>query len=373
MNTAYIIDTIRTPRAKRNGSFSNIHPVDLASFPLTEIIKRHNLNPHTIDDVIMGCVAQRGEQDNDIARKAILAAGLPEAIPGITINRFCGSALSAINWATHSIMSGMQQVVLAGGVEHMTRAPMELDFYNGTSGLNKHYPNLLPQGLSAELIVEKYGFTRKQIDDYSAQSQEKAALAWKQNRFAKSILPIENVTQDEHMRPGTTNEQLAQLKPVFKNDGVITAGNASGIVDGAATVLITSEKVVTEQNLKPRAKIIATATVGSDPVLMLLGPINAIKKVLPIANLTINDIDLFEINEAFAPVPMAVCQDLGISENKVNVNGGAIALGHPLGATGAMLLGTLVDELERQDLRYGLVTLCTAYGMAVATVIDRHV
>ncbi|MBU0507078.1 MAG: acetyl-CoA C-acyltransferase [bacterium] len=373
MNIAYIIDTIRTPRAKRKGSFSNIHPVDLAAIPITEIINRNNINPSLIEDVIMGCVAQRSEQDNDIARKAILAAGLPESIPGITVNRFCGSALSAINWATHSIMSGMQQLVLAGGVEHMTRVPMELDFYNGTSNLNKNYPNLLPQGLSAELIVEKYGFTRQELDAFSAHSQEKASLAWSENRFSKSIIPIENIVRDEHMRPGTTCEQLAKLDPVFKKDGVITAGNASGIVDGAATVLMASDKIVTEQNLKPRAKIIATATIGSDPVLMLLGPIYAIQKALSLASLTINDIDLFEINEAFAPVPMAVCKELGILEKKVNVNGGAIALGHPLGATGAMLLGTLVDELERQDLRYGLVTLCTAYGMAVATIIDRHV
>lgn len=380
MNTAYIVDAVRTPRGKRNGSLSNLHPVDLAAVPLTEIIRRNGIDPNRIEDVIYGCVSQRDEQDNIVARKAILAAGLPESIPGTTVNRFCGSGLSACNWASQSIMSGMHNLVIGGGVEHMTRVPMDIDFYNGQSQLNKRYPHLVRQGESAEMIAEKYGYERKTLDAYALRSQQLAARAWEEKRFAKSIVPVtcpgesgQTITleRDEHMRPGTTMEALAGLKPVFRENGVITAGNASGIVDGAATVLFASETGLKENNLRPRARVVATAVVGSDPIIMLLGPIPAINKVLATAGVSISDIDLFEINEAFAPVPLAVTQDLQIPMEKVNVNGGAIALGHPLGATGAMLLGTLLDELERRDLRYGLVTLCIGYGMGVAMVIDR--
>lgn len=382
MSTAYIIDTVRTPRGKRKGSFANLHPVDMATKPLKAIIERNQIEPSLVEDVIMGCVSQRGEQDNIIARKAILAAGLPESIPGVTLNRFCGSGLSACNWAAQSIMSGMQDLVIAGGVEHMTRVPMDIDFYNGESDLKKFYPHLVSQGVSAEMIAEKYGFSRQQLDEFAVRSQELAALAWAENRFSKSVIPVNilntegqaiTVVKDEHFRIGTSLETLAGLKTVFKENGVIHAGNSSGIVDGSASVLFASEAGVKKSGLNPRAKVIATAVVGSEPLIMLLGPIPATQKALKKAGLTIKDIDLFEINEAFAPVPLAAAKELGIPLNKINVNGGAIALGHPLGATGAMLLGTVLDELERRDLRYGLITLCIGLGMGVTTIIDRKI
>lgn len=379
-DTCYIIDAKRTPRGRRKGSLANIHPVDLATIPLKTIIEKNSLAESKIDDVILGCVSQRSEQDNVIARKAILAAGLSEAIPGVTLNRFCGSGLTACNWASQSVMSGMQNLVIAGGVEHMTRVPMDIDFYNGQSQLNQKYPKLVPQGISAEMIAEKYGFSRQVLDEYAVRSQNLAAKAWEEKRFDKSIVPIHFKNQDgvqvvldkdEHMRPGTTVESLSKLNPVFKEDGVIHAGNASGIVDGAASVLFASENSVKDYNLNPRARVLATSIVGSEPVIMLLGPIPSIQKALKIAELEIKDIDLFEINEAFAPVPLAVAKDLNIPIEKINVNGGAIALGHPLGATGAMLLGTIVDELERQGLRYGCVSLCIGFGMGVSMIIER--
>lgn len=380
--TAFIVDAVRTPRGKRKGSLSNLHPVDLATIPLKEIIKRNTLSPEKVEDVILGCVSQRSEQDNVIARKAVMAAGLPESVPGVSLNRFCGSGLTACNWAAQSVMAGMQDIVIAGGVESMTRVPMDIDFYNGESQLNKVYPQLVSQGESAELIAEKYGYGRLKLDRYAERSQSLAAQAWEENRFSKSIVPVSHETSsqekislsvDEHMRPGTNVEKLSGLKTVFRENGVITAGNASGIVDGSAAVLFASETGLKENNLKPRARVLSTAIVGDDPVIMLLGPIPGVKKALLKAKLSIDDIDLAEINEAFAPVPLAVAQELHLPLEKVNINGGAIALGHPLGATGAMLLGTVLDELERQDLRYGLVTLCIGFGMGVAMIIDRHV
>lgn len=381
MGDAFIIDAVRTPRGKREGSLKPIHPIDLASIPLEALAKRQNMDPVLVEDVLFGCVSQRGEQDNVIAREAVLAAGWPESVPGATINRFCGSGLTATNLVAHTIMAGMADVAIGGGIEHMSRVPMNIDFGMEGSKLAKRY-NLVPQGWSAELIAEKYGFTRTQLDEFAAQSQARAAQAWEEKRFSKSIIPVEVpdengktvlFSQDEHMRPGTTVEKLAKLSPAFKTDGVIHAGNASGIVDGAAAVLLASPKACQEHGFKPRAKIVATVEVGTDPILMLLGPIPAIQKVTAKAGLKISDIDLFEINEAFAPVPLAVIQDCKLDPEKVNVNGGAIALGHPLGATGAILLGTVLDELERRDQRYGLVTLCIGHGMAVATIIDRKV
>lgn len=382
MTTAFIIDAVRTPRGKRKGSFSTLHPVDLAVKPLKAIIERNQLNPASVEDVVYGCVSQRGEQDNIIARKAVLAAKLPESIPGVTLNRFCGSGLTACNWVSQSIMSGMQDVAIGGGIEHMTRVPMDIDFYNGESDLKKSYPHLVPQGVSAEMIAEKYQFSRQQLDEFAVRSQELAAKAWADNRFAKSIIPVNctnaegqpiTVTKDEHFRPGTTVEALAGLKTVFKENGVIHAGNSSGIVDGSATVLYASEAGLKANGLKPRAKVLATAVVGSEPLIMLLGPTPSIQKALKKANLKVSDIDLFEINEAFAPVPLATAKDLGIPLEKINVNGGAIALGHPLGATGAMLVGTVLDELERRDARYGVVSLCIGLGMGVACIIDRKI
>lgn len=380
MQEAYIIDAVRTPRGKRNGSLSLLHAIDLATHPLTSLVARNQIDPQEISDVVYGCVSQRTEQDNDIARAAVLAAKLPESIAGVTLNRFCASGLTACNFAAQSVMSGQEDLIIAGGIEHMTRIPMDINFYHGKSMLSQRYPYLVPQGISAEMISERYYFSRTQLDEFAVRSQQLAASAWEENRFKNSISPVKVKTaegkeflfeKDEHFRPTTTLEVLAKLKPSFKPDGVIHAGNSSGIVDGAAGVLIGSKKKCEELGLKPRAKFVSMAVSGSDPIIMLLGPIPSTKKVLKKAGLTIKDIDLFEINEAFAPVVLAVAKDLEIPFEKINVNGGAIALGHPLGATGAMLLGTVLDELERQDKRYGLVTLCIGMGMGVTTIIDR--
>lgn len=380
MSEAFIVDTVRTPRGKRKGSLSFTHAIDLAALPLLALVERNKLDPQWISDVIYGCVSQRSEQDNDIARGAVLAAGLPESIAGVTLNRFCASGLTAFNFAAQAAMSGQEDLLIAGGIEHMTRIPMEIDFYQGESNLKKNYPHLVPQGISAEMIAEKYGFTRRQLDEFAVLSQQRAATAWEEKRFQKSIIPVQakkengesfTFEKDEHFRPGTTVETLAGLKTVFKADGVIHAGNSSGIVDGSAGILVASKKACTDYKLKPRARVVSTAVAGSDPVIMLLGPIPSTKIALKKAGLSINDIDLFEINEAFAPVVLAVAKDLEIPMEKINVNGGSIALGHPLGATGAILVGTVLDELERQNKRYGLITLCIGMGMGVTTIIER--
>ena len=382
MNDVYIIDAVRTPRGKRNGSFATVHPIDLASLPLKALIERNKFDVREVGDVIYGCVSQRSEQDNDIAREALLAAGFPLEIPGASVNRFCGSGLSATNMAAHAIMAGQEDLMISGGVEHMSRVPMNIEFKMVGSALDARFPDLIPQGLSAEMVAEKYKFDRRAVDGFAAESQHRAGAAWEEGRFKKSIIPVKIktadgkelvVTRDEHMRPQTTVETLAALKTVFKPDGVIHAGNSSGIVDGAAAVLLASKKACQKYGLKARAKIVATQEVGCDPVIMLLGPIPATQKILKKSGLTLNQIDLFEVNEAFAPVPMAWAKELGADLNKTNVNGGAIALGHPLGATGAILLGTVLDELERTDRRYGLVTMCIGLGMGVATIIDRRV
>jgi acetyl-CoA acyltransferase len=380
MPDAYIVDACRTPRAKRKGSLSFTHPIDLAATPLKSLVDRNGIDPILIEDVIYGCVSQREEQDNVIAREAALAAGFPEEVPGFTINRFCASGLTACNMAAHTVMAGQSDLIVGGGVEHMTRVAMNIEFKMEGSKLDERYPELVNQGVSAEMIAEKYSFTRDDLDAFAEESQRRAAEAWDKGKFKGSIVPVEakdengqifSFEKDEHMRPGTTAEKLANLPTVFKEDGVIHAGNSSGIVDGAAAVLFASKKACEQYNLKPRARIVATQSVGSDPIIMLLGPIPCTEKVLAKAGLSIDDIDLFEVNEAFAPVPMAWSRDTKGSLDKTNVNGGAIALGHPLGATGAMLLGTIVDELEARDKRYGLVTLCVGLGMASATIVER--
>ncbi len=382
MADAYILDAVRTPRGKRKGSLSFTHPIDLATLPLKALIERNKIDAAQIADVIYGCVSQRGEQDNVIAREAVLAAGLPLDIAGVTVNRFCGSGLTAVNMAAHAIMAGQEDLMVGGGIEHMTRVPMEINFDMAGSLLAEKWPNLIPQGLSAEMIAEKYKYDRKKLDEFSVRSQKLAAQAWEEKRFAKSIVPVKAKNQegqefvfekDEHLRPSTTVETLAGLKPSFSLEGVIHAGNSSGIVDGSAAVLVSSAQKAKELGLKQGAKIVATSIAGSDPIIMLLGPIPAVQKALKKANLKVEDIDLWEINEAFAPVPLAVAEELKINLEKVNVNGGAIALGHPLGATGAMLLGTALDELERQDKRYACITLCIGFGMGVATIIDRKI
>ncbi|MBI2981263.1 MAG: thiolase family protein [Deltaproteobacteria bacterium] len=374
MSGAYIVDAVRTPRGRRNGGLANTHPIDLAAIPIKKLIERSRIEPRLIDEVIYGCVSQRGEQDNVIARGAVLAAGLPEEVAAYTVNRFCGSGLTAVNAAAHACMSGQEDLIIAGGVEHMTRVPMAIDFNMKGTSLERRYPELPHQGISAEMIADRYQFSRRVLDEFAAESQKRAANAWEEDRFKRGIVPVGSFERDEHLRPTTTVETLANLKPSFKPDGKIHAGNSSGIVDGAAAVLIASKKGLEKTGLKPRARIIATAQIGSDPVYMLLGIIPCTGKLLEKAELTLRQIDLYEVNEAFAPVPMAWLRDLkeeGASWDKLNVNGGAIALGHPIGATGAILAGTVLDELERTDKRYGLVTLCTGLGMAVAAIIER--
>jgi acetyl-CoA acetyltransferase family protein len=378
MGDAFIVDACRTARGRRKGSLSETHPIDLLVAPLRAIAQRNALDPAHVEDVIVGCVTETGEQGANLARSAVLAAGWPVEVPGVTLNRFCSSGQQAVNFAAMAVQSGTQDLVVAGGVENMTRVPMGADMGPLPASLMEKY-NLVPQGLSAEMIVDQWGFTRQQLDEYSLGSQQKAWRAIQEGRFKKSMVPIE-VTHngerkvfdtDEHPRPQSTLEGLMALTPSFKPGGTITAGNSSGIVDGAAAVLVASEKMVKQLKLTPRARVVSQVIVGSEPVIMLTGPIPATQKALRKAGLSIDDIDLVEINEAFAPVPLITMQEIGIDPEKVNVNGGAIALGHPLGATGAMLIGTLIDELERTNKRYGLSTMCIGIGMGIATIIER--
>jgi len=383
---AVIVDAVRTARGKRKGSLAGTHPMDLASHVLKAALRRTGIDPMLVDDVVMGCVTQVGEQGLNIARGAVLAAGLPIEIPANTVNRFCGSGLQAVNYAAMQIAAGQADIALGGGVESMTRVPMGSDADGPGEGpmspsLLSRFPDLVPQGISAEMIAEKWKLSRGQLDEFAVASQHKAAQAIRAGYFKREIEPIQvtgpdgqarSFEVDEHCRPGTTMEALAALKPSFKDNGVIHAGNSSGIVDGAAVVVLASEKAARSLGLKPRARIVSTAVAGSDPVLMLTGPIPSTQKALKRAGLQVADIDLWEVNEAFAPVPIVVGQELRIPLDRMNVNGGAIALGHPLGATGAIILGTLLNELERRDLRYGAATLCIGYGMGVTTIIDRR-
>ncbi|MGH7788164.1 MAG: thiolase family protein [Candidatus Binatia bacterium] len=378
MAEAFIVDACRTARGRRKGTLSETHPIDLLVAPLKAIVERNQIDPLQVEDLIVGCVTQTGEQGSDLARSAVLAAGWPVDVPGVTLNRFCSSGQQAVNFAAMAVQSGAQDLVLAGGVENMTRVPMGADMGPLPMSLMEKF-DLVPQGLSAEMIVEKWGYTRQQLDEYSLASQQKAWKAIEEGRFKKSIVPIEVThngerkifAKDEHVRPQSTLEGLMALTPSFKGDGVITAGNSSGIVDGAAAVLVASEQKVKELKLRPRARVVSQAIVGSEPVIMLTGPIPATLKALKKAGLRIEDIDLIEINEAFAPVPLVTMQEIGMDPDKVNVNGGAIAFGHPLGATGAMLIGILIDELERRNKRYGLATMCVGIGMGIATIIER--
>jgi acetyl-CoA acyltransferase len=378
---AVIVDAMRTARGKRKGALFGLHPVDLLARTLSGALEHAGAQARDVDDVIIGCVTQVGEQGLNIARGAVLAAGLPIEVPGATVNRFCGSGLQAVNFGAQAVLSGAAQLVVAGGVEHMTRVPMGSDAVGGegpaSPGLFSRWPGLVPQGLSAEMIAAQWGYTRRQLDEFAVGSQEKAANAIEKGHFSREILPLDiggkKFDRDEHVRPGTTLETLAALKPSFKESGLLHAGNSSGIVDGAAAVVISSKGRARSLGLKPRARIVSMAVAGSDPILMLTGPIPATRKALAQAELAIADIDVFEINEAFAPVPLVVAQELGIPLEKVNPNGGAIALGHPLGATGAMLLATALHELERTGQRRALITLCIGYGMGIATIIDRKV
>ncbi|AEN13679.1 MULTISPECIES: acetyl-CoA C-acetyltransferase [unclassified Streptomyces] len=399
---AYVYDAIRTPRGrgKANGALHGTKPIDLVVGLIHEIRGRFpDLDPAAIDDIVLGVVSPLGDQGSDIARIAAIAAGLPDSVAGVQENRFCASGLEAVNLAAAKVRSGWEDLVLAGGVESMSRVPMGSD--GGAWAMDpmtSFETGFAPQGIGADLIATIEGFSRRDVDEYAALSQERAAAAWKEERFARSVVPVRDrngllvLDHDEHMRPGTTADSLASLKPSFatigemggfdavalqkyhwveKIDHVHHAGNSSGIVDGAALVAIGSKEVGERYGLTPRARIVSAAVSGSEPTIMLTGPAPATRKALAKAGLTIDDIDLVEINEAFAGVVLRFARDMGLTLDKINVNGGAIALGHPLGATGAMILGTLVDELERQDKRYGLATLCVGGGMGIATVIER--
>jgi acetyl-CoA acyltransferase len=385
MPTAVIVDAIRTPLGRRNGKLKDIHPVDLAAHVLRAVVERNDVDPALVEDVIMGCVMQVGEQGINIARNAALAAGFPESTVGTTVDRQCGSSQQAAHFAAQGVIAGAYDVVIAAGVESMTRVPMGASVLDGKYGfpfgpmMTGRYPNLVPQGISAELISEKWGITREQNDAFSVESHLRAARATDEGRYDREMLPItvptesgnEVVNRDEGIRPDTSLEKLAQLKPAFKPDGVVTAANSSQITDGAAAVLIMSEEKANQLGLKPRARFHTFALAGVDPVLMLTGPIPATTKVLERAKMTLDQMDLVEINEAFAPVVLAWEKEHHPDMAKVNVNGGAIALGHPLGCSGARLMATLVNELERTGGRFGLQTMCEGGGMANATIIER--
>lgn len=401
MTDAYIYDAVRTPRGKnRGGALHGTKPVDLV-VPLIDAVLERNpgLDPALVDDVVLGVVSPIGEQGSVIARTAALLSKLPETVPGVQINRFCSSGLEAVNLAAQKVASGYEDWVLAGGVESMTRVPMGSDGGAIAQDPATAYDTyFVPQGIGADLIATIEGFTREDVDAYAARSQERADLAWREGRFAKSIVPVRDqngvvlLAGDEHRRPDSTVDSLGKLPASFAALGaqagfdavalqkyhaveriehVHSPGNSSGIVDGASLLLIGSKAAGEAAGLTPRARIIATAVVGSEPTIMLTGPTPATRKALDRAGLSVDDIDLFELNEAFAAVVMKWQKDLGVPDDKVNVNGGAIALGHPLGATGGMILGTLLDELERRELQRGLATLCIGSGMGIATIIER--
>src|SRR5436190_1740556 len=394
--TAVIVDAVRTAGGKRNGRLSGWHPADLAAETLKALVQRNDLDPAQIDDVIMGCVMQVGAQAVNIGRNAVLAAGFPESVPSTTVDRQCGSSQQSAHFAAQGVIAGAYDVVIAAGVEVMSLVPMGASIGDGSFGMpfgpsvGMRYAaggGLVPQGISAELIADKWGLSREDLDAFGARSQQFATRARDEGRFDREILPVlekrldketkkviessDLVTADQGIRPDTTPETLAQLKPAFKPDGKVTAGNSSQITDGAAAVLIMSEEKARELGLTPRARFVNFALAGVDPVTMLTGPIPSTEKVLAKANMSINDIDLFEVNEAFASVVLAWEKEHHPDMDRVNVNGGAIALGHPLGCSGAKLMTTLVNELERTGGRYGLQTMCEGGGMANATIIER--
>ncbi len=390
MRPAVIVDAVRTPVARRNGKYRDIHPVDLASIPLNALIERNGIDPGLVEDVIMGTVMQTGEQGLNVGRNAALAAGFPEDVVGTTIDRQCGSSQQSAHFAAQGVMAGAYDVVIAAGVESMTRVPMGITAQQGPGipfgpkMLDRYASGLVPQGISAEMIAEKWGLSRNDLDELSLESHRRAARATEEKRFDTQIIPVEVdgesgrevVTVDEGIRFDTNLDKLGSLQPAFKPDGVVTAGNSSQISDGAAALLIMGEDIAEKLDLEPMARFVSFSLAGVDPVMMLTGPIPATSKALDRAGLTIDDIDLFEVNEAFASVTGAWRAEHGGSDpmalwDRTNVNGGAIALGHPLGASGARLMASLVHELVRSGGRYGLQTMCEGGGMANGTVIER--
>ena len=381
MREVVIVEAVRTPVGKRKGVFSSVRPDELAAKVLKELMNRAGISPGLVEDVILGCVAQVEEQGLNIARSAALMADFPIHVPGTTIDRQCGSSQQAIHFAAQAILSGDMDVVIAGGVESMTRIPMGASRKESTwsEELTSKY-EMIHQGLSAERIAEKWGYSRSQLDEFSLESHRRAIIAQEEGRFDREIMPIEVkredgstivVTQDEGPRKDTSLEKLASLKPAFTQDGRIHAGNSSQMSDGAAAVLLMSREKAEELGLKPRFRIVARSVVGSDPTLMLTGPSIASKKVLEKAGLSIEEMDTYEVNEAFAPVPMLWMDELKADPAKLNPNGGAIALGHPLGGSGARLMITMLHELERSGGRYGLQAICEGGGMANATIVER--
>jgi len=400
MTEAYVFDAIRTPRGKgkKDGSLHEVKPINLLTGVLSELQRRNGFDTARVDDVVMGVVSPVGEQGSVIAKTAALKAGWDWTCSGVQLNRFCASGLEAVNTAAQKVRSGWEDLVVAGGVESMSRVPIGSD---GGAWAQDPETSLqtafVPQGIGADLIATLEGFTREDVDAYAVESQKRAAAAREAGHFARSVVPVTDflgqtiLDHDEFIKPRTTVESLAGLKPSFEQMGAMGfdavaigrypqverihhvhhAGNSSGIVDGATAVLIGSEAAAKAHGLTPRARIVAAAVSGADPTIMLTGPMPATRKALAKAGLTVDQIDLFEVNEAFAAVPMKFMKDMGVPHDKVNVNGGAIAMGHPLGATGAMILGTLIDELHRRKLRYGLATLCVGGGMGIATIVER--
>jgi len=378
MREAVIVEAVRTPVGKRNGGLSGVHAADLSAVVLRALVDRTGLDPSTVDDVVWGCVSQVGDQSSNIGRFSVLAAGWPESIPGTTVNRACGSSQQALDFAAQAVMSGQQDVVVAGGVEVMSRVPLgsarASGMPYGPKVLARYDDFSFNQGISAEMIAEKWGLSRARLDEYSARSHELAAAAQDRGAFEDQIVavPIDGgvVTADEGIRRGTTAEKLAALKPAFTEDGVIHAGNSSQISDGAAALLVTTAEHAAAQGWTPIARYVAGAVAGANPVLMLTGPIPATQKVLGKTGLGIGDIGVFEVNEAFAPVPLAWLADTGGDADRLNPLGGAIALGHPLGGSGAVLMTRMLHHMRDNDIRYGLQTMCEGGGTANATIVE---
>jgi acetyl-CoA C-acetyltransferase len=411
MGDAFIVDAVRTPRGRGKpgkGGLSGVHPQELLAQTLEALVARTGIDRGAVEDVVVGCVTQAGEQGASVARNAVLAAGWPLEVTGVTLNRFCGSGLQSVSFAAMGVASGFQDLVVAAGVESMSRVPMGSDGagLDGHNELLRRRHHQVPQGIGADLIATLEGFGREDLDRYALSSQERAAAAWEEGRFTRSLVPVRDpvsreilLERDEHLRPETTLDRLAQLEPAFAALGATpvgpngetmdrialarhpeagdtlhhlhTAGSSSGIVDGAAAVLVASRRGLEANGLTPRARVLAAATLGTEPIIMLTAPAPTSRRALDKAGMTPADVDLWEINEAFAAVPLQAMRHLGLDPGRVNVNGGAIALGHPLGATGGMLLGTLLDELERRELATGLVTLCIGGGMGIAMVVER--
>ena len=396
---AYIYDAVRTPRGigKKNGSLAQVSAIQLASTCLNALKERNNLDTRLVEDVVMGCVTQAGEQGGNVAKVAAQIADYGDHLAAVSLNRYCASGLEAVNQAAARVRSGWSNLIIAGGVESMSRVPMGIDGSAWVMEPESAYGKFVPQGISADLIATKYGYTRKDVDSFAVTSQERATYAQQNGYFDKSIIPVKDINgmvhlaKDEYIRPGTTLDVLANLKPSFQQMGemffdqtaidkyvevesinhVHHAGNSSGIVDGAGFMLIGNKEVGEKMGLKPRARIKMAAVVGSEPLIMLEGPTPATAKALKNAGMQASDIDLFEVNEAFAIVPLRIMENFKVDHSKVNVNGGAIAMGHPLGATGCMILGTALDELERQNKSTALATLCVGGGMGIATIIER--